>query len=343
MEPILTKGEITDLLAAIKAGDISVESVEDGPSRSRRIVHSQEIDLFRTYERASGSGELRIPNLDIVIDSFARHFSTSLTNSLQRNFTVERDDIATTNFQQSLQDINNQGAVGIYNLSPLKYGCLFHFDTLLAFSLLEIMLGSSQSSESLALDRNLTTIEIAILKGTMATICTDLRKAMQPIIDLQISLTKVENNFRLVSIVEPETEVLVTGFIIKLGGEPCGRMRCIMSYLTLEPLREQFKALVNIVQAVGHNWSDSFARESLHMESTVIARSGLINMTIGTILTLQSGDIIDLHYNPEQPLTIMIEDHPLFAAIPGERNGKKAFHITSRHNSSTTGEIHGST
>jgi flagellar motor switch protein FliM len=204
------------------------------------------------------------------------------------------------------------------------------------------MLGSSQSSESLALDRTLTTIEMAILKGTMASICVDLRKAMQPIIDLQMHLAKVENNFRLVSIVEPDTEVLVTRFAIKLGGEPCGQMRCIIPYLTLEPLREQFKALVNIPQPTSNSWSKFFARESLHMESTVTARSGLINMTIGKILALQPGDIIDLHYNPEQPLTIMIEDHPLFSAIPGERNGKKAFHITKR-NSSTTGDIHGST
>lgn len=342
MEPILTKEEIADLLKAIKAGGMALESVQDSPYRLGRVVHSEDLDLFRTYERTHGSGELRIPNLDIVFDSFARHFATGLTNSLQRTFTVERDDITTTGFQQSLQDINNQGAVGIYNLTPLKHGCLFHFDTLLAFSLLEIMLGSSQSSESLALDRNLTTIEMAILKGTMASICVDLRKAMQPIIDLQTHLSKVENNFRLVSIVEPETEVLVSGFTIKLGGEPCGRMRCIIPYLTLEPLREQFKALVNIAQAGSHGWSDYFARESLHMESTVIARSGQINMTIGTILALQPGDIIDMDYNPEQPLTIMVEDHPLFSATPGERNGKKAFHINRRHGN-TTGEIHGST
>ena len=50
----------------------------------------------------------------------------------------------------------------------------------LAFTLLEIMLGSSLSSESLALDRNLTTIEINILKNTMTSICNELQKAMPP-------------------------------------------------------------------------------------------------------------------------------------------------------------------
>lgn len=285
---------------------------------------------------------MRIPNLDIVIDSFARKFSTTLTNTLQRNFTVEREDISSTEFQQSLRDLNNQGAVGIYSISPLKYGCLFHFDTLMAFTLLEIMLGSSRSNELLALDRSLTTIEMAILKTTMTDLCLELQKAMRPVVELQPHLTKVENNFRMVSIVEPETEALVTSFKIRVADEPCGQMRLIIPYLTLEPLREKFKALVTFTQATNNNWSKLIVQEALEMESSVVARSGLINMTIRDILNLQCGDIVNLHYNPDQPLTILVEDQPLFLAITGERNGKRAFHVTGRY-SNRAGGINGNT
>ncbi len=342
MEPILTKKEIADLLAAIKSGQVSTESVENGSFRPRYILPSKEIDLFRTYERTRGGGEMRIPNLDIVIDSFARKFSTTLTNTLQRNFTVEREDISSTEFQQSLRDLNAQGAVGIYSINPLKYGCLFHFDTLMAFTLLEIMLGSSRSNELLALDRSLTTIEMAILKTTMTDICLELQKAMRPVVELQPHLTKVENNYRMVSIVEPETEVLVTCFKIRVADEQCGQMRLIIPYLTLEPLREKFKALVTFTQAANNNWSKLIASETLEMEGSVVARSGLIDMTIRDILNLQCGDIVNLHYNPDQPLTILVEDQPLFLAIPGERHGKRAFHVTSRY-SNRTGGINGNT
>jgi flagellar motor switch protein FliM len=330
VEPILTKGEIADLLAAIKAGRVSTDLVENGLDHARPVLASTRLDLFKTYERTRASGEMRIPNLDIVLDSFCRKFSTSLTNTMLRNFSVE------------LVDLNSQGAVGIYSISPLKHGCLFHFDTLMAFTLLEIMLGSAQSSESLALDRNLTTIEIAILKTVMTDICNELQNAMRPVVPLDIHLSKVENNFRLVSIVEPETEVLVTRFNIRLAGELCGQMRMIIPYLTLEPLREKFKALVTISQAAANTWTDLIAHEALEMENRVIARSGQINMTIRTILALQPGDIVDLQYNPDQPLTVLVEDQPLFLAIAGERNGKKAFHVTGRY-SNRLGGIHGST
>ena len=342
VEPILTREEIADLLAAVKAGKVSTDLVENGQPQPRHLLASRGVDLFRIYERSRTSGEMRIPNLDIILDSFSRKFSTSLTNSMQRTFSVEREEITTTDFQQSLVDLNSQGAVGIYSVTPLKHGCLFHFDTLMAFTLLEIMLGSSQSSESLALDRNLTTIEITLLKNVMNDICHELANAMRPVVELQIQLTKVENNFRLVSIVEPETEVLVTNFNIRLAGELCGQMRLIIPYLTLEPLRDKFKALATISQAAANTWTEPIAHEALEMENQVIARSGLINMTIRTILNLQPGDIVDLHYNPDQPLTVMVEDQPLFLAIAGERNGKKAFHVTGRY-SNRLGGIHGST
>jgi len=330
VEPILSKQEIADLLAAIKAGKVSTDLVDYDPHHRRRFLPSMEIDLFHIYERSQSSGEMRVPNLDIVLDNFARRFSTSLTNTLQRNFTVDREDISTTSFQQSLLDLKSQGAVGIYSLSPLKHGCLFHFDNLMAFTLLEIMLGSSRSSESLALDRNLTTIEMAILRTCMYDISNDMQASMRPVIEMQTLLSKVENNFRLVSIVEPETEVLVTRFHIQLSGEDCGQMRLIIPYVTLEPLREKFKALVTITQATANSWTNIIIKQALDMETPIIASSGHLNMSIRKILNLKPGDIIDLPYNPDQPLTVMVEDKPLFLAIAGERNGKKAFHITGR-------------
>jgi flagellar motor switch protein FliM len=343
MEPILTKDEIADLLAAIRSGKVSADFVGNGLHQSKQFLHSTEIDLFQTFKRATGRGEMRIPNFDLVIDNFSRRFATGLTNTLQRNFTVEREEIETTDFQQSILDLNNQGAVGIYSLAPLQYGCLFHFDTRLAFTLLEMMLGSSPSSEALALERNLTTIEIAVLKTSMVEICTELQKAMQSVVVLQPHLTKVENNFRLVNIVEPKTEVLVTAFTIRIAGEPCGQMRFIIPYITLEPLQKKFKELVTFTPAaVTNTWTNRLAREAREMESKVTASSGLITMTIRKLLDLRPGDIIDLQYNPDQPLTIMVEDQPLFLAIPGERNGKKAFHVTGRY-SNRLGGIHGST
>ncbi|PIE59705.1 MAG: hypothetical protein CSA32_02650 [Desulfobulbus propionicus] len=342
MEPILSKDEIAELISAIKSGEVSV----DTPSAGEHLQHptnrpAQEISLFQVYRKTTKQGEARIPNFDIVVDMFARNFGTSLTNILQRSFTVVRSEITTTTFQQSLNDLNNQGAIGIFSTTPLKYGCLVHFDNFMAFTLLEIMLGSSMAIESITLDRSLTTIEVNILKNTMQSICQDFGKAIHPVVDMTPSLTKVENNFRLVNIVDAEAEVLVASFEIQVAGEKSGKMRFIIPYLTLEPYREEFREMVTVTQAA-YGWRRIIYKEAMEMTVTIIARSGLIDMTIGQVLDLKKGDIVDLGYNPDRPLHIVIEKQPKFFAIPGESNGKKAFHITRRYNNSPFGEANGS-
>ena len=68
---------------------------------------------------------------------------------------------------------------------------------------------------------------MSILKTTMTMLAGELERALRPVATLQVSLARVENNFRMVSIVEPEAEVLVCRFGLRLGDEEAGRMRCI--------------------------------------------------------------------------------------------------------------------
>ena len=339
MEPILTKQEIEDLLSAIRSGAIDVNSVDEDPRAGRIPKPAVEVDLFQIYVHEDVSGEMRIPNLDIILDVFARNFGTSLTNTLQRTFLVERREITTTSFENSLLDLKNQGAIAIYSTDPLKYGCLFHFDNLLAFTLLEIMLGASGGNNLLALDRNLTTIEINVLKSTMEGLGVDLAKAMKQVVDMKPQLIKAENNFRLVNIVEGDTEVLVTSFRLQSGTDQAGELRLIIPYLTLEPLREKFKEIVSVTQA-SYTWGRIFTKEIMEMAATVTARSGTISMSIREIMQLKVGDVVDLGYDPNRPLDILVEDRPKFFAIPGERNGKKAFHVTGPY-SNRLGENYG--
>jgi flagellar motor switch protein FliM len=339
VEPILSKEEISDLLSAIKSGTINVDSIEDrGPGHGIPKI-AKEVDLFGLYSRDEASGEMRIPNLDIVLDVFARNFGTTLTNTLQRTFLVERGEIVTSNFQNSLMELNNKGAIGIYSTDPLKYGCLFHFDNLLAFTLLEIMLGSSSANELIALDRNMTPIEINVLKNTMVGICSDLGKAMKPVVAMKPELIKAENNFRLVNIVDADTEVLISTFQIKSANEQAGTLRLIIPYLTLEPVRDKFKEIVSVTHA-SYTWGKTFAKEALNMPFLVTARSGTLSLSIRDIVRLKTGDIVDLGYDPDRPLDILVEDKQKFSAVPGERNGKKAFHITGAI-SNSVGEQYG--
>ncbi len=339
MEPILSKDEIAELLKAVKEGRVSTDLTDQDQSTSKYFRPAEDVDLFEVYGTIKSKGA-RIPNIDIILDDFARSVSISTTNLLQRTFHVSHVDISVEPFSDFLTSLNNEGAIAIYNVDPIKNGCLIHVDNDLAFIMLELMLGSSSQIEPLTMARSLTAIEKQLFENTMKTYTQDLARAFKPVINLSPTMVKVENNFRLVQIVEPNTEVTIMKFKVRVL-DKIARMLLIIPYESLEPLRNLFKEMVNIDNPVTI-WTDILHRELLEMKTTMIAQSGTIDMNIRQVMDLKAGDFLQLDYDPDQPVTIIIEDKPKFFAVSGKRHSKKAVHIKSRY-SNRQGAIHGIT
>ncbi len=326
MEPVLTQKEISELLKAIKAGRIPLE--QSGKAGCRDFLECTPLNLFQLVK--PNKDQFRIPNLDIILDVFARLFSTSLTNQLQRTFIIQRTALETYEFQQFMSNKTNPGAIGILTMSPLKQGALMIMNPDLSFSLLELMLGASSEVDSPRLTRRLTTIELNILKTVMVDACQDINNSFEQLVELDTQLIKLENNARLVSIVEPESEVIVGTLQVRVG-DYTGEMQLVFPFITLEPLKEPLKALLSIKSQAKSNWQTTMEQQIENIPVTLTAHSGSIHTTIRDLLHFRTGDILPLDYDPNAPLKILVEDIPKFLAIPGTNNGNKAIRIISEH------------
>jgi flagellar motor switch protein FliM len=322
MDPILKKSEISDLLRAIREGKVSLD-LDDNEQEA--FLACSPINLFQLAR--PDREQFRIPNFDIILDFFCRSYATSLTNLLQRTFSITRTALETFEFQKFMADKNQPGGIGILDMPPLKHGALIIFDPKLSFSMIEIMLGASSDLESPILDRRLTTIELSILKTILTDACRDLNKAFSQLLELDTSLIKLENNARLVSIVEPEAEVIVGTLLVKVG-EYSGQLHLVFPYATLEPLRDLLRELLNISTVTRGTWQDVLEDEVQGIPSGITAQSGIITLSIQQILDMQVGDILDLDYDPSSPLKVLVEEKAKFSAIPGTHNGKKAISLT---------------
>lgn len=308
---------------AIKEGKISTDL--DSDDRSAYIVDAKPLNLFQlgTFDEE----QLRVPNFDIILDAFSQNYLISLTNLLQRTFTITKTGIDTVHFQEFLLENKDVGAIGVLNLAPLKYGALIMIDKQLAFSMVEIMLGASTDLDALQLNRKLTTIELNVLKTIINSACSDLDRAFKPLLELKSTLYKVESNSRMVSITDPDSEILVSSFTVAIG-ENTGEFKLVFPIATLEPLREQLKELLNVNKAKQGLWTDFISEELQDTMMTLVAQSGTISLTVNQLLNMREGEIIDLDYDPNSPLKILIEDKLKFFAIPGVLNGKKAISLT---------------
>lgn len=323
MEPILSKDQISELLAAIQSGQVSTDLKGEGDGLNKTNIKS--INLFQLS--SSGDTQQRIPNFDIILDNFAQNFAITLTNQLQRNFTINRTSIETHEFQEYLGSQKDAGAIGVLSLDPLKNGALMLLNGQLCFSLIEIMLGASMEMAPLQLDRKPTTIELNVLKSIILKACHDIDKSLEQVIELDTSVLKVESNPRLVSIAEPDAEVLVGSFSIKVG-DLSGQFDMVFPVATLDPVREKLRDLLTVKTVKQSGWYEILVHEIEQMTTTIIAQSGTVTMPVRKVMKLQKGDIINLSYDPNSPLCVLVEENHKFFAIPGTISGKKAIHLT---------------
>jgi len=323
VEPILKKNELANLLTAINDGLVSLDLDEEGQQIPN--LASTPVDLFN-LTHIEGE-QFRIPNLDIILDIFSRAYLTSLTNILQRTFSITRTSLKSSEFQDFFKDKGNLGASGIIDMSPLKHAALIVLDPKLSFSLIEIMLGASSELDSVQLERKLTTIELLVLKSLFTDACKDLDKAFSQVIKIQSNLIKLENNARLVSIVEPGAEVIIATFIVNVGSLS-GEIHLIFPFSTLEPLRTPLKEIFTLSTGNKSNWYDVIEEEILDLPATMTAQSGTLNLSVSQLLKLKKGDILNLDYDPNSPLKVLVEDQHTFYAVPGTHNGKKAISLT---------------
>jgi len=323
LEAILSKKEIADLLKAIKQGQVSLDLDKNG-----RKHFTKECIPLNLFQANTFSDELsRLANFDIILDNFCQNLAITLTNNLQRTFSISRSQIDSSHFLDFLLENKDVGAIAVLDISPLKHGALLLVDSHMCFSMVEIILGASTEIELIQPNRKLTSIELNIIQSIMLKGCDDLDRAFAPLINLKTSLIKVESNSRMVSITDADAEILIGTFEVRVGDQT-GEMKIVFPLSTIDPLREGLKDLLNVNKAKQGIWTKVLEQEANNIYSELIAQSGTISMSVGDVLKMKKGDTLFLDYNLNSPLEVLVENKHKFFAIPGTHNGKKAINIT---------------
>jgi len=328
MERILSKEEISELLAAVKHGEFPSE-LGDGDDDSVSLDQEGRSVSKLNLMRLPGGASWKIPNFDIVMDAFGHNLATSLSNRLQRSVNVQTSSIDYLQFEQALARVTPCGAIGILDLDPLKAGGLLIVDEKLPFIVLEMQLGGGGTEVKVVeMNRALTPIETNLLKIVLADSCNDLKKALSPIEEIAVALLKIENNPRMVSIVPPEAGVVLARFSVNID-EVSGAVALIIPHISLEPLCERMRdAAISVMPQRGSNWQDVIQQGVFGLRTNVSGQIAEVSLRLRDLLNFQVGDVIELGCTQNSQVKIMVEGQHKFTGQVGVREGKKAVRIS---------------
>lgn len=332
MEKILSKEEIADLLSAVRQGDIDVESVGAEPgapasaAAGARGGTAEHCNLFR----ADGPEGWKLKNYDLILDSFARNYSLSLSTRFQRAVHINLEAMESMDFESLLQRLSGRGAIGILQLDPLTGGGLLIFDERLSYSLVEIVLGGSSDSETMVPEREMSAIELNVVRDVIESACPELDKGFMQVEETQSSLVEVVGNLRLLNFVGPEVGVVAARFKVSIDSLE-GDITLVIPHSALEPLqkKQQIKA-VPTSALQNSKWQSVVCDELDHMEVELEAQLATLSLRVRDILNFQVGDVIELGCKPDTPLQVLVEQRPKFLAMAGVQGQKKAIRIMGR-------------
>ena len=337
MEKILSKDEIAELLSAIRDGEIEVDpspvaAAAAAPQPARRgrrparPVNAEACSLIG----AQGVEGWKLANFDLILESFARNFSISLSNRFQRSVNVKLEGMSSMIFDTTLQQLSGHGAIGILQVEPLNGGALMIVDEKLSFSLVEIVLGGSSLEDVIVPDRPMSAIELNVVSDIVRSACPDLDKGFLQMEETKTSLVDIVSNLRLLNFVPLESGVVTVQFRVAIDTLE-GEITLVFPHSALEPLqRKQQKKTIPSSSLQNSKWQKAVCGELGHMEVELEAMLSNISLRVRDILNFKVGDVIDLNCSPDAPLQVTVEGRSKYYGMAGVQGGKKAIRIMGR-------------
>ncbi|MCK4502027.1 MAG: flagellar motor switch protein FliM [Desulfuromonadales bacterium] len=329
MEKILSKEEISDLLSAVRHGDVDVESVGAEPGSVSATPAAAAVESCNLF-RADGAEGWKLKNYDLVLDSFARNFAMSISTRFQRAAQIKLEAMESMSFDALLQRLSGRGAIGVLQLEPLTGGALLVFDEQLSFAFVEMVLGGSSDDQTMIPDRSMSAIELNVIRDVISSGCPELNKGFLQLQEIEASLVEVVSNLRLLNFVEPDVGVVAAKFKVSIDSLE-GDITLVVPHTALEPLQKKQQTKSIPVSAVQNSkWHALVLSELDHMDVELEAVLATLSLRVRDILNFQVGDVIDLGCKPGAPLEVKVENRSKFYALAGVQDGKKAIRIMGR-------------
>jgi flagellar motor switch protein FliM len=234
-------------------------------------------------------------------------------------------------YEEFIRSIPTPTTLAIINMDPLKGNAILEIDPAITFSIIDRLFGGTGIGTKS--QHELTDIETSVMEGIIVRILGNMREAWTTVIDLRPRLGQIDTNPQFAQIVPP-TEMVVLVTLETKVGEVEGMMNFCIPYLTIEPIISKLSAQFwySSVRRSATTENLNILKEKLSgVEVSMVAEIGQIQVSVGDVISLQTGDVIRL-YNTRigDPYSLKVGNKKKFLCSPGVVGKKMAVQIIKK-------------
>jgi flagellar motor switch protein FliM len=323
---VLSQAEVESLLTAMdpnaRPAPAAARRPNDPPPKAHKPREKVTPYDFRRPERV---GKEQMRALQTLHEGFGRNFGAALSALVRSIVEVKLTSVDQLTYSEFVFSLENPTCFNLLKAEPLEGNLILDINPSILYPIIDRLLGGGRETGPLA-RRPLTEIELRLVGRITNLFLEELHRAWENVLNLELSVARIESNPQLVQIVPPNEVVVLISFELTIG-EVRGMMNLCIPYNAIERISSKLSAnswvtygkkqsTPQSVQQISRNLQGAKAEMVVVLAETRITTHDLIGLRVGDIITTEK----DIH----APLIVHVAGVAKFRAKVGAFKGQKA-------------------
>lgn len=320
MGEVLSQNEIDSLLAALSAGELDVDKIQENDEKQVKNYD---------FNRPTKFSKEHLRTLEIIFEHYSRLVSTNLPVYLRKNVQVAVASSEAVTFNEFTNALSNPVILGIINFAPLNGTIIIDLATNLGYTMLDRMLGGS--GVPLEKSREFSEIELTIMQKILVVLTQLLREPWKNVIDINPVLQRMETNPQFAQVIAPNDMIAIVTLNMKIGDVE-GFVNVCLPFFTLEDVMDKLNTkywFSTMQDNRDENYEDYIEALIRKVDIPIRAVLGKSMISVNDFMNLQVGDCIRLESRVDEEMSVYVGNIKKFTALPGTEKESYAVRITS--------------
>ena len=328
---VLSQAEVESLLSAMESGAANKggpDLLGVGPPDLAPLARPRDKVTPYDFKRPERVGKEQMRALQTLHEGFSRNFGVALSGLLRSIVEVKLTSVDQLTYSEFIFSLENPTCFNLLRAEPLEGNLILDINPSILFPIIDRLLGGGRDPGPIA-RRPLTEIELRLVARITNLFLEQLKRAWENVIDLTLSIERVESNPQLVQIVPPNEVVVLVSFELTLG-DIRGMMNFCIPFNSIERIGAKLSS--NSWITYGRRSATPESRQSIGRNIQgalveLVAELAQTRINTGDLVSLRIGDIITTEKDVREPLMVKVEGIAKFRAHPGAFKGHKAIQI----------------
>ena len=330
MAQVLSQDEVDALLQGIANSQVATADAPSGKAGKSQLLNIPADVRPYDFTKSEISARGRLPGLEVIFNGFARRlqsmFATELGKSVDANF----DGMEVISYESLIQSFPLPASIHAVRLEPLRGIGILVVEARLAFAMVELFFGGAGQVAMKVEGRDFTPIESRFLGKFVERMLRGMEESWQSVVPLKGKYLRSELNPYLLNAAGMGDPMILATYTINMS-PISGTVLFSLPLAAIEELREKLKSGVPMADDPENISIFRRAQEPLmDVELDVQAIVDIVDMSVGEIMSIRAGDVIQLNVQGMEQVELRIEGLPKFVGKAAQRNGNKVFVASER-------------